>query len=50
MVADEAMLVTDRLNRQLASEAVLLQLAVSSVISADAGTLFRTTVEQLTEG
>lgn len=47
MIWDEVQLVTERLNGLEASRAVLTQLAVSSVISKEAGTEFRKAVDKL---
>ena len=39
-----------RVNRQTATEAILLQMAVSSVLSKEAGKVFKERVEDLTKG
>lgn len=50
MVQDEARLVTERLDGLMATEALLVQLAVSSVLSKKAGALFKKTIEGMTSG
>lgn len=50
MVWDEASLVTERLNGLEATRAILLQMAVSSVLSKKAGQEFKRAVKRLTEG
>jgi hypothetical protein len=49
MVWDEARIVVDRDNGMEATRAVLLQLAVSSVLSKEGGKAFREQIEKLTE-
>lgn len=48
-VHDEAELVSQRISQQMASESVLIQLAVSSVLSEDAGKLFGQEIKRLSE-
>lgn len=50
MVWDEAAIVVENVNRMEATRATLLQMAVSSVLSKEAGKLFRETVNRLNEG
>lgn len=50
MLLDECRLVTGRVNRRLATEATLLQMAVSGVLSKKANGAFRNTIQNLTEG
>ena len=50
MVWDEARLVAENLNGMLATQAVLTQMAVSSVLSKKAGELFKKTVNRLANG
>lgn len=47
MVWEEAELVVDRLNRRHATDATLLRLAVSSMLSKEAGELFSKRVAEL---
>lgn len=49
-VWEEAELVTDRLNQTLATESLLLQMAVSSLLNAEAGRTFQKTIKRLTNG
>jgi hypothetical protein len=49
MVWDESNLVVEHLNRAEATRAVLLQMAVSSVLSEEAGKEFKKIVERLTK-
>lgn len=49
MVWDETNLVVDRLNGQEATRAVLLQMAVSSVLSKEAGKKFDKMIKRMTE-
>lgn len=49
MVWEEAALVVERLNGLEASRAVLLQMAVSSVISKKAGAEFKKAIRRLSE-
>lgn len=46
-VNDEAELTARRVNQKLATEATLLQAAVGSILSEEAGKIFRETVEKL---
>jgi hypothetical protein len=50
MVWDEAAIVVRHINHLEATRATLLQMAVSSVLSKEAGKLFRETVNRLNEG
>lgn len=50
MLSDEASLVIERVNGQEATRATLLQVAVASVVSKDAGRLFRESIDRLTDG
>ena len=50
MLSDEAALVIERVNGQEATRATLLQIAVASVVSKDAGRLFRESIDRLTDG
>lgn len=49
MVWEEAMLVVERMNREAASDKVLLQLAAGSLLSKDAGRQFKKTLKELTK-
>lgn len=49
MVFDEAELVTARLNSRMASESVLLQMAVAGVLSEEAAKNFAKKVQELSE-
>lgn len=49
MIWDEARLVGDRLNGQMATEAVLTQMAVSSVLSKKAGKEFDKMIKRMSE-
>lgn len=50
MVWEEVEIVTVRLNQQEASRTVLMQLAVSSIISKEGGKLLDKTLKVLTDG
>ena len=50
MVWDEARLVAERFNRDEASKVVLLQMAVSTLFSADAGKDFNTRIKKMMKG
>jgi len=50
MVWDEALLVAERLNGLEATRAILLQAAVSSLFSEEAGREFGDLIEKLNEG
>lgn len=45
----ESQLVVERLNQQAVTQAVLLQLAVSSILSKKGGTEFKKTINKLTQ-
>lgn len=47
---EEAALVVERDNGQLASEALLMQMAVSSLFSKEAGAEFNKLITRLTDG
>lgn len=47
MLTDEASIVTTRLNRQLAGQAIALQSAMSSIMSKEGGKHFGTIIENL---
>jgi hypothetical protein len=47
MVWDEASIVVEHVNRLEATRATLLQMAVSSVLSKEAGKLFREQIQRL---
>lgn len=49
MVWEEAELVEDRVNRQMVSEAILTQVAVSSILSKEAGEHFKKLIGKFTE-
>lgn len=49
MVSDEASLVAERLNRLEATRAILVQMAISSVLTKEGGKVFQKTVKELTE-
>lgn len=49
MVWEEATLVVERMNREAASDKVLLQLAAGSLLSKDAGRQFKKTLKELTK-
>ncbi|MEP2533550.1 hypothetical protein [Shimia sp.] len=49
MLWTEALLVTERLNRGYATEAILTQMAVSGVLSEKADKAFQKRIRQLTE-
>lgn len=49
-LSDEARLVIERMNRMEATRVTLLQVAVASVVSKDAGRLFRESIDRLTDG
>lgn len=50
MLSNEAAIVVNRLNREHATNAVLTQMAVSSVLSKKAGKQFEKRIKQLNEG
>ena len=50
MVRSESLLVEERLNNSYATTAILLQMAVSAVLSEEAGKEFQKTIEGLTKG
>lgn len=50
LVIDEARLVAERFNQQEATRVTLLQMAVSTLFSEDAGKDFKTTVLKLLKG
>lgn len=50
VVWTEVGIVRTRLNREMASNAVLMQLAISSVLSEKAGKAFQKQVKKLSEG
>ena len=50
MLSDEAGLVVARTNGYLATQAVLFQMAVSSILSKDAGKAFNKRVKKLSGG
>lgn len=49
-VWEETHLVTQRINQQLATEAMLTQMAVSTLLSAQAGREFNKIIERMTDG
>lgn len=49
-INEEAEIVSNRENQRIATEASLLQLAVASILSKDAGKLFKEQVTKLIEG
>lgn len=49
MVIDEARLVSERINGYLASEATLIQMAVSAVLSKEAGESFSKIIKRMSK-
>lgn len=49
-VWEEADLVVDRINNHLSTETLLIQMAVSSLFSKDAGTDFNNIIKRLSNG
>jgi len=50
MVHDESALVVERVNGVMATEAILIQQAIASVLDKKAAKLFTETVKRLTDG
>lgn len=50
MLWDESNLVVDRFNREEASKAVLLRMAVSSIFSEDGGKEFHSRIDKMMKG
>lgn len=50
MLADEARLIVERVNRRHATEATLVQMAVSTILSKKAGKAFQKQIRELNEG
>lgn len=47
-ISDEAEIIRDRINRQMASEAILIQGAAGSIISKEMGETFAQLIAQMT--